>query len=96
MPQAMPFRFDSLERIRKISCPIMMVHGKKDSVVPYRMSENLEAAVRAPLTRLDISTAGHSDLFTKGGERLWHAIYEFIDHLPGIQEEAPVPSRARR
>ncbi len=79
--EGMPFRFDSLERIRKIRCPILMVHGKKDQVVPYSMSEQLATAVagRCRLSRIDIPTASHTDLFMKGGERLWKAVFEFLE-----------------
>jgi fermentation-respiration switch protein FrsA (DUF1100 family) len=81
--EAMPFKFDTQERIRKVSAPILLVHGRRDAVVPYAMSEQLEKAIRSPLTRLDIPTAGHEDLFTKGGARLWEKVYHFIDALRG-------------
>jgi fermentation-respiration switch protein FrsA (DUF1100 family) len=85
--EAMPFRFDSLERIRKVRCPILLVHGKQDTVVPYEMSRRLEAGVRSPFYRLDLSAAGHEDLFTTGGDQLWERVYEFLDSLAGASEE---------
>lgn len=77
--EAMPFTFDTQERIRKVSAPILMAHGKLDKVVPYAMSETLVQAIRSPLTRIDVPGAGHEDLFTKGGKQLWDKIHEFID-----------------
>ena len=77
--EAMPFKFDTQERIRKVSSPILLVHGKQDRIVPYRMSDQLEKAIRSPLTRFDVPDAGHEDLFTEGGKPLWDKIYEFID-----------------
>ncbi len=79
--EAMPFQFDTLERIRKVQCPILLVHGKNDTVVPHGMSTQLEAAVKSSLSRYDVPGAGHRDLFTKGGERLWDRVIEFIDRL---------------
>ena len=79
--EGMPFRFDTLERVRKIKVPVLLVHGRKDTVVPYHMSKQLEAAIHSPLTRLDIATAGHEDLFKKGGDRLWETIYDFLQSL---------------
>ena len=44
----------------------------------------------APLTRLDLPTAGHHDLFTVGGTELWDKVYEFLDSSvkPEQQEAA--------
>ena len=78
--EGMPFTFDNLERIRKITCPVLVVHGKRDPVVPFRMSQQLERAVRSLLTRIDLSAAGHHDLFIKGGKQLWGKVDEFIRH----------------
>ena len=88
MEEAMPFKFDSLERIRKVSVPILMVHGKRDPVVPFHMSQQLQRAIRSPLTRLDLSSAGHHDIFAKGGERLWGKVFEFLESLPLTAENA--------
>jgi len=79
--EAMPFVFDNLERIRKVKCPILMVNGSDDTTVPRNMVHELEAAVRSPLTRLDIPGAGHQDLFDTGGEILWQSVSEFIVRL---------------
>ena len=79
--EGMPFRFDNLERIRKLRCPILIAHGMEDPVVPHEMSERLEAAIRGPLTRIDVPGAGHKDLFVKGGEKLWRRIYKFLDRV---------------
>lgn len=87
MEEAMPFKFDSLERIRKVSAPILLVHGKRDPVVPFHMSQQLERAIRSPLTRLDLSSAGHHDLFVKGGNRLWTKVYDYIESLPQADDK---------
>ena len=88
MEEAMPFQFDSLERIRKITCPILMVHGERDPIVPFEMSQQLERAVRSRLVRLDLPTAGHHDLFVKGGKVLWNKVFEFIESLSDAELES--------
>ena len=85
--EAMPFQFDTQERIRKIECPILMVHGKRDRVVPIKMSEQLSRAIRGTLTRLELDDAGHHDLFAKGGKELWDKVYAFIDSLRKPNQE---------
>lgn len=76
--EAMPFVFDNLERIRKLRCPILMIHGTHDTTIPYQMSQRLQAAVRSSLTRLDIPDAGYMDLFLRGGGLLWQGVFQFI------------------
>ena len=88
--EAMPFIFDNLERIRKASCPILVVHGTEDSTIPYEMSHRLEIAVRTSLTRLDIAGAGYLDLFSRGGKNLWDGIFQFIDSIPANEPAAQV------
>lgn len=79
--EAMPFTFDNLERIRKIKIPILMVNAREDATVPPPMAEELEAAIKTPLTRLDVSGVGHQDLFQRGGNVVWHGVFEFIGTL---------------
>jgi fermentation-respiration switch protein FrsA (DUF1100 family) len=79
--EAMPFQFDTLERIRRVKCPILLVHGKNDIVVPYSMSDELEAAAKSPLSRYDVPGAGHRDLFATGGEALWSRVFNFVESL---------------
>lgn len=79
--EAMPFVFDNLDRIRKVKCPMLMVNGADDDVIPRHMAHELEAAVKSSLTRLDVPGAGHQDLFKQGGDIVWQGVFEFIDHL---------------
>ena len=34
-------RYDSLKKIKKINVPILVMHGKKDDVVPFKMGAKL-------------------------------------------------------
>lgn len=79
--EAMPFVFDNLERIRKVKCPILMVTGSEDTIAPPRMIQELEAAIKTSLQRLDVTSAGHQDLLEGSSEVVWQAIFEFIDGL---------------
>jgi len=76
--EALPFRFDTLSYITRVTCPILIVHGDEDDVIPYEMSLELEAAAQSPVTRYSIAGAGHHNLFTHGGETLWRHIGEFL------------------
>ncbi|MFO1021597.1 MAG: alpha/beta hydrolase [Planctomycetales bacterium] len=34
-------RYASIERINKVTCPILVLHGKRDSIVPFSMGRKL-------------------------------------------------------
>ena len=63
-------RFDSLQKIRDVHAPILIVHGTRDEVVPFAMGQQLFAAAPEPKRFYPIEGAGHNDLMEAGGEEL--------------------------
>ena len=61
-------RFDSLERIREVRAPILIVHGTRDTVVPFSMGQELFTAAPEPKRFFPIQGAGHNNLMEVGGE----------------------------
>lgn len=45
-PVLAPDRFDNLSKIAALTCPIVIVHGTRDEVVPFEMGRRLAAAGR--------------------------------------------------
>ncbi len=37
-------RFPNLKKIKKVSCPTLIIHGKADTVIPYQQAEALHKA----------------------------------------------------
>jgi pimeloyl-ACP methyl ester carboxylesterase len=72
--------FENEQKIREITCPILIIHGKRDSLIPFAMSKRLEAAAKGPVKRIGIDFADHNDLFEIGGEDLFRAVGEFLSH----------------
>jgi uncharacterized protein len=54
-------RFDSLVKIARCNCPILIVHGTKDTWVPSAHAERLLAAAHSPKLLSLIPGADHSD-----------------------------------
>lgn len=67
-------KFDNLAKIGGIKCPILLGHGRRDSIIPFSMFERLKAAAKAPLSTLILDDADHNDFFDVGGERIDEAI----------------------
>jgi len=75
------YRFDSVTKIGKVSCPILIGHGRRDLLIPYKMSDRLAAAAGGPVTRVCIENAGHGDLFLVGEETIDEALVKLLAEI---------------
>jgi len=58
-------RYDSLDAAPRIRVPALLIHGRDDSIIPFRLGEKLAAALPAETTRfVPIPGAGHNDLLS--------------------------------
>ena len=69
-------RFDSLSKIAGIQAPLLIIHGGRDRVVPFRLGKALYAEAVAPKESLWIPDAGHNDLEAYGASE---KVLEFIE-----------------
>jgi fermentation-respiration switch protein FrsA (DUF1100 family) len=74
-------RFDNIRKIPRITCPILIGHGRVDRIVPFEMGKRLAAAATAPVTTLWIDEADHNDFFDVAGRRVDRAVVRFIEDL---------------
>jgi fermentation-respiration switch protein FrsA (DUF1100 family) len=73
-------RFDCLSKIRTISCPILLGHGRRDDLVPVEMQDRLaSAAVKAPVMKFVVEEAGHNDFYAVGKDQIFQAMTRFLD-----------------
>jgi pimeloyl-ACP methyl ester carboxylesterase len=69
---------DSLSRIPAIECPILVVHGSGDELVPYHLGRRLFDAA-PPGTRFhEVPGAGHNETFAAGGAALRDVLKTFL------------------
>ena len=76
-------RFDAIapfNTVRHIDCPILLVHGQDDRVVPVADARRILANCRAPGARLlEVAGAGHDSV-----DRIEGHIPELLDFLDGV------------
>ncbi|HQU08516.1 MAG: hypothetical protein B7X06_00150 [Verrucomicrobia bacterium 21-51-4] len=74
--------FDNLSKIQKIKCPVLIIHGTQDQIVPFWHAKALFKAAHEPKAYLWIKGAGHFNTLQMGGEPYWQALKEFLDYTP--------------
>ena len=72
-------RFDNIGKIPRITCPILIGHGRQDRIVPFDMGRRLAKAARAPVTTLWIDEGDHNDFFDAGGPRVARTVGHFVN-----------------
>jgi len=78
-----PFdKFRNVSKIRHVNCPLLVIHGRKDNVIPFSNGERLFAAAAEPKKNYWVENAGHNDLEYVAGEELIRRIQKFSQQLP--------------
>jgi hypothetical protein len=74
--------FNNLRKIQSISTPTLFIHGTKDEIIPYEMSERLYEQSPAKVRSIfKVEGGRHDDLFMVAGETYTNAWVDFIDLL---------------
>jgi fermentation-respiration switch protein FrsA (DUF1100 family) len=71
-------RFENLTKIARIGSPLLVIHGRRDRVVPFRLGERLYQAAPQPKGAVFLPQADHVDLYEWGAGA---SIVEFLDGL---------------
>jgi fermentation-respiration switch protein FrsA (DUF1100 family) len=82
LTQRRMFPFDFYENERKIAtlrCPVLIMHGRNDEVIPFAHGEALFAAAGAQKHSLWVSGATHNDFIATAGRGYWDAWRNFSD-----------------
>jgi pimeloyl-ACP methyl ester carboxylesterase len=82
-------RFESERKMARVTCPVLVGHGRADGLIPFEMSERLAAAAKGPVTRLTIDDANHGDFFSSGGRRVLDVFGQFLDETGKIGPPSP-------
>ncbi len=71
-------RFPSLDRIRRLRCPVLVIAAEADSIVPSEQSLRLYEAAPDPKRLLVLRGTDHNDYELLAGSRMIAAIAEFV------------------
>jgi uncharacterized protein len=76
------YRFPTLEWLQGFERPVLVMHGDRDSVIPYRLGEELFEQLSAPKTFVTLRGADHNDPFDTANHDYWNPVLAFIRSLP--------------
>ncbi len=62
-----PRAFMSIDKVERITCPTLVVHGDLDEAIPHAMGVRLFEAIRAPKAMVTVPGAMHNDVFSIAG-----------------------------
>lgn len=74
-------KFKNLEKMPKLTQPVLVIHGTADETVPFWHGEALYAAIRTPKQKLFVEGGPHTRLADFTGPRYWEALRTFVDSL---------------
>ncbi len=71
-------RYDTVEKIKKIEIPLLVLHGDRDEIVPLAQGKKVFEAARGPKEFYTISGASHNDTYIVGGDAYFATLKDFI------------------
>jgi fermentation-respiration switch protein FrsA (DUF1100 family) len=71
-------RYDAIGRVGSVGCPLLVVAGGADGIVPAAQSRRLYDAARQPKRYVEIPGAGHNDWALLAGNQLIRETLAFI------------------
>jgi fermentation-respiration switch protein FrsA (DUF1100 family) len=85
-------KFDNASRIGRVRCPVLVIHGRSDGVVPWRHGERIYQLANQPKRFLWVEGAGHNDLLLIAGKTYFKALQDFSAWLEaGSQVQSSLP-----
>jgi fermentation-respiration switch protein FrsA (DUF1100 family) len=75
------YRFATSEWMSAVTAPALVIHGDRDSVIPYRLGRQLYEALPGPKRFVTIAGGNHNDATPADAAAYWTAVRDFINSL---------------
>lgn len=81
-------RYPSVDRLPRISCPVLVMHGDQDQIIPFSHGERLFAAAPEQAANgvkknfVGLAGAGHNDILYVAAEQVESGLRTFFEQLP--------------
>lgn len=71
--------FNNSGKIPELSAPLLIIHGTRDEIIPFRLGRELFNQAPAPKEFVAIEGAGHNDISLAETGRYWKAIEQWVN-----------------
>lgn len=75
------YRFPAAEFVNRANRPVLVMHGNRDSVIPFERGRELFEKITAPKQFVVIEGGDHNDTTPRQAEAYWTAVDRFIAGL---------------
>jgi fermentation-respiration switch protein FrsA (DUF1100 family) len=77
-----PFdRFDNLSKMGKVNCPVLLIHGRDDRIIPLHHGQTLFSYAKQPKHLVIVEGAGHNDVMAIARSQYVQALQNFTQQL---------------
>jgi fermentation-respiration switch protein FrsA (DUF1100 family) len=77
----MKTKYDTLSKVKGIACPKLILHGRKDDMIPFEMGERLFAAAAEPKESAWFDEGGHNGLIDLNWSAWRSALRRFVERV---------------
>jgi len=81
------YRFDTARHLRSVSVPILVMHGDRDSVIPYPLGRALFDGIHGQKTFVTIAGGDHNDFAPADPQKYWAAVDRFVQGLQATRAD---------
>ena len=81
-------RFRNLEKLARVRCPVLVMHGTRDATIPFSHGRKLYEAISGPKLSYWLEDAGHNNFLERAGEEYWATLAKFVEL---VEQSAPSP-----
>jgi uncharacterized protein len=78
--------FNSVEKIGRVDCPVLMIHGGNDTVIEDRHARKLFEAANPPKEFWSLPGASHEDVVVIAGDQYVRRLGGFLESLGAMQQ----------
>jgi hypothetical protein len=71
-------RLNDAQRVKELHVPVLIIHGKLDTIVPYQDGEILFANANQPKSLVLLPDCGHNDMGVQNGAEFQSALKTFV------------------
>jgi hypothetical protein len=89
-------KYDNLAKIVELKRPLLLIHGKRDSICPPFMAEELYAKAQREKELIWIPEADHNNGFIMGGELYRQTLKQAFARWTGFRKGGPGQSQGRK